>query len=347
MNKKKWALTASGIALLVIFLLGRNLFQRDGQQPNVIPIGDVSVDTATEETAPTETAGSGGATPSTGYTTPLDTSAQDHAEQRAALLEKLEPLFGSKEKGRGILYGMVVDTLDKESVPFLRELLQDESYKDRWGAIATMIAWLSDKNDKDSVTAILDYIRRPNTWPADDRDSIIGHTVKKGGVLKNLGHLESDLVRKTLQDALTEEGAEDLISAWINVQKSAEPPQLVMIIRSGAARGLALTQDPASVTLLKESYETLAHKMLTVEYREKEMTSELWLESELLLAYAGGMVENDMLADMGMEEFVRLRDSGHTWAMVRSPYLFKYLGEKLGDERRIMNECPICGKAAE
>ena len=77
------------------------------------------------------------------------------------------------------------------------------------------------------------------------------------------------------------------------------------------------------------------------------MTSELWLESELLLAYAGGMVENDMLADMGVEEFMRLRDDSHTWAMVNSRYTSKYLGEWLDDERTIMKKCPVCGKAAE
>lgn len=346
MNYKKWIFAASGAAVIALMLLRGNLSEESRRQPMVKP-NDIDLSGITaEEKVSAKPASSGEASPPADFAM-SEASKQKHAKQRAAFLEKVEPLFASNEKRRGLLYSMVVETLDKDSVPFLRELLLDESYKDRWGAIATMIAWLSDKDDRESVNAILAFIRRPNTWPADDRNSIIGHTVKKGGVLKNLGHFESDLVKETLQDALTEEGAEDLISAWINVQTTVEPPHLIMIIRSWAAKGLVLTRDPENIALVKESYEALTHKMLTVEYKEKEMTSELWLESELLLAYAGGMVENDMLADMGVDEFVRLRDDSETWAMVYSRYSSKYRGKKLKDERRIMNECPICGKAAE
>lgn len=348
MIRKKWILGASGAGavLIALMLLRGNLSEESKRQPMVKP-NDIDLSGIAAGGNISAKPQSSGEAPPPADLAASEASTQNYAEQRAAFLQKVEPLFGSEEKGRWILYRMVVETLGKDSVPFLRELLLDESYKGRWDQIALMIAMVSDKTDRESVSAILAFIRRPNTWPADDRNSIISHTVGIGGVLKNLGHFESDLVKETLQDALTEEGAEDLIGAWINVQTTVEPPYLIMIIRSWAAKGLVLTRDPENITLVKESYEALAHKMLTVEYRQKEMTSELWLESELLLAYAGGMTENDMLADMGVDEFMRLRDDSHTWAMVNSRYSSKYQGKKLDDERRIMKACPICGKVAE
>jgi len=276
-----------------------------------------------------------------------DSISLDYAEQWTAFLAKVEPLFGTREKRRGLLYRMVVESLDKESVPFLRELLQDESFKDRWIEIGRMIAWLSDSDDEESVSAIIAYIRRPNTWPTDDRDSILDDAVGKGAVLQALGLFESDIVSETLRDAFTEEGAAELIAPWVSIQTTVEPLYLAFIIRSWAAKGLVLTRDPENIALVRESYEALAHKMLTPEYREKEMTDEMWLDSERHLAFMGAMTDNDMLTEMGVEEFMRLRDNSEKWARTTLRFASMYWGNYLDDERTVMEQCPVCGKVAE
>jgi hypothetical protein len=242
---------------------------------------------------------------------------------------------------------MVLESLDKESVPFLRELLRDESYKDRWNQIALMIAMLSEKDDKESVIAILNYIRRPNTWPSDDRYSIIGDTVKKGATLKNLGLFDSSLVGETLRNAFTEEGAEKLIRPWADTQGTVDPLQLAMITRSWAAKGLVLTRDPVNVALVSESYEALAHTMLSSEYKKREASPELLLDVERHLAFCEGMADNEMLSEMGVEGFLRLRDDGHAFSSEKSRVLTKYMGEWFDDYRMVLSSCPICGKLAE
>lgn len=276
-----------------------------------------------------------------------DITAKGYAEQRAAFLEKVEPLFGSREKGRGLLYRMVTDSLGKESVPFLREMLQDESYKARWGEIGIILAWVSDKSDEESAAAIVDYIRRPHTWPSDDADSILDDTVLKGSNLRNLGLFKSDLVSKALRNAITEKGAEELIRSWINIQTTVEPLHLVCIIRKQAVQGLVLTRDPKNIALVSKRYEALTHKMLASEYREKEITCEHWLDTDRHGAFAMGMANNDMLAEMGVKEFKRLRDDSETWARTTFRYLSKYEGTLLDDERTFMARCPICGKVAD
>lgn len=276
-----------------------------------------------------------------------DATALEYAEQRADFLEKVEPLFGSREKRRGVLYRMVTESLGKESVPFLREMLQDESYKARWGEIGIILAWVSDESDEASAAAIIDFIRRPYTWPSDDADSILDDTVAKGSNLHNLGLFKSDLVSNTLRNAITEDGAEELIRPWISIQTTVEPLHLVCIIRKWAVQGLVLTRDPENIALVCKSYETLVHKMLSVEYKEREIGRELWLDSERHSAFAWGMANNDMLEEMGVEEFKRLRDDSERWARTTFRYLSKYEGTLLDDERTVMARCPICGKTAE
>jgi hypothetical protein len=155
------------------------------------------------------------------------------------------------------------------------------------------------------------------------------------------------LVSKALRNAITEKGAEELIRPWINIQTTVEPLHLVCIIRKQAVQGLVLTRDPKNIALVSKRYEALTHKMLAAEYREKEITREHWLDTDRHGAFAMGMANNDMLAEMGVKEFKRLRDDSETWARTTFRYLSKYEGTLLDDERTFMARCPICGKVAD
>lgn len=345
MNRQRWILgTCAVILLSSVFTACLHTNDEKRQQSVAAPMDLASGEASSSKLGPTSPED---AASTKERSAEPDPTVQDYADQRAAFLEKLEPLFGSGEKRRGLLYGMVVESLDKESLPLLRELLLDETYKARWGEIGLIIAWLSDKDDEESVAAILSYIRRPNTWPKDDPDSILDDTVAKGCNLQSLGLFESELVSGTLREAFTEEGAEKLISSWINKQTAVAPLHLVCIIQSWATKGLVLTRNPENIALVRETYEALAHKMLSEEYRKKEMTEEMLLESEWHLAFVGGMGDNDVLTEMSVEEFTRLRDDSENWARTTLRASAKYVGTSLDDDRTVMDRCPLCGKTAE
>lgn len=269
------------------------------------------------------------------------------ADKRIEFLEKVSPLIGTERKRIGKSYDNILNSLDRDSVPFLRELLLDPSYKNRSAFIARMIALLSDKNDKASIEAILAYVRRPDRWGPDEREHGMDFIIGKGQSIRYLGLFNPDLVSATLRNTFTDEGAEELIADWVHTHPSAEPLRLVYILRSSAAKGLVLTRDPENIALVRESYESLAHKLLSAEYKEtKEVSYEMLLDTERYLIFVGGMTENDMLEDLGVEQFLRTENT-EEWVRTYMRHTSKYDGNGLDDGRTILDRCPICGATSQ
>jgi hypothetical protein len=238
--------------------------------------------------------------------------------------------------------------LNKDVVPTLCGLLQDETYKNRWTQIAKMIAWLSDKKDTNTAQVLLKYIRRPDSWNAFGKNAPV-HIFGKARILSYLGLFEIEEFTTLLHSAITQEGAEDLIKEWLYLE---QPPPfddkkfLLSEFRGNAAIGLILTETKDNVRLVEQTIEDIIHKELLSETYHKTPVNELpdnfKYDMNLFATLMDAMAMRDIIIDFGKEECLETVDGGNDQRMMQ--YLFRYINEQEDDNGRMkFKKCPICG----
>ncbi len=279
-----------------------------------------------------------------------DTSSLADANDEQLVQEKIISIIGGEDRIGIRSYPFVTKRADAAIVPVLRDFLNDEAYRNRWGMIANMIAWLSDKNDAASVDAILDYVRRPDIWTREEIPYPLNPYYQKSSVLRYLGLFQASSATRALRTAFTPAGAEELVKSWIdnqgNIGRSVGPIQ-ISTVRGFAALGLVLTREERNIALVRDEYEAYAHKTQLTKYVVGELTEEETLELDLFDGLSIAMGHEAMIRDLGLKEYLRIIDSEA--GNISVDYLGQYSGDQLIHitGRLLVDPCPICGQTSK
>jgi len=243
-----------------------------------------------------------------------DLDFMDSEVLRDLRVEASEPLwkalYGDPEKyvklkwHAGMPYDRTCEVITKDKLPILNEMLSDQKYAPYWHNVARVIGYISD--DPNSVSILLDYFKR------DDGVNVssLGGKIWSIAFIGKIGGEQADEI---LKKAVTEDGAIEIASNWINEElwpdKNWDKSEVIGYIRNAAMRGLVLTRKSDNVDIVKNIYEDEFNRVL----KTKKATR--------LCAYAiDSMAANDFIAEHSMEEYLNLTavDRG------LDPYIMKY-----------------------
>ncbi len=231
--------------------------------------------------------GESGANPEELKRTVENEIAGDFVETAEFRLKERDPREFVKMKWKtGLPYTKTRLLYKPDSLPTLYALLEDQEYEEYWPQIARMICFISD--DDRSVPVILRYFRRADDWSSLDAWHLGNRCGGKIRSLQWIGLIGGEEADKTLRQALTRDGARELIKEWIDgpLPKWAsaswenEPQgQLIERIQGYAAMGIVYSQSQQSMRLADELYKTanteriLNNRRHTLSSRLREATA--------------------------------------------------------------------------
>lgn len=267
--------------------------------------------------------------------------------------ERIGQLVGDEKEPVHVLHDVGDHkSIDKECVGLLRNLLLNESYKNRWNRIAAVLLQICDKYDEATLQSVLNYIKRDDVWSKSESQFPSEYLYGKAQVLQFIGLLKCDLALDTLRDTFTEEGARALIAEWIDEPRPAdslgyEKSQVVINdFRGLAAMGLVITRDPPSIAIVRDSLESFVHETQSSRYLERKFEEDVELDMGLYAHLVSAMVTHEIIVDIGLESY--LKELGTEQGVQRGfQYAFKYTGEFDDDGKIVVTPCPICERSAQ
>lgn len=210
----------------------------------------------------------------------------------------------------------IQQNINKEDLPLLHKMLENDKYRSYWPKISAIIGSISD--DPKSVTLLVEYIKR------DDCDYLSDDMLwQKFAVLMAVGQIGGKTAKDVLLDAITEQGAVDLTEDWITSKRIIEvfrsKDRAMEIFRSMGIHGLVLLGEPNTNDLIKQLYEeAIIHYEST---GSKVPLHGALVDARVNMAY---------IEDFGLEEFYKLHPNDHT---IKHSYRLKYspTARKLGE----------------
>ncbi|MCY2927500.1 MAG: hypothetical protein NT031_19095, partial [Planctomycetota bacterium] len=156
---------------------------------------------------------------------------------------------------QGMPYKTAMELVDPKCLPRLREALEDPARASKWSRIAVLIGYLGD--DAESARAILAYVRRAEDWRSLKQNQMFSRLITKVQCLQWAGKMGDKGVAAVLRQALTPEGAAALIKDWSAgplPEWAKQGDNLISTVRTSAAMGLVLGQDPEGIRLVEGLY---------------------------------------------------------------------------------------------
>ncbi|HUT29482.1 MAG TPA: hypothetical protein VMX13_06800 [Sedimentisphaerales bacterium] len=217
----------------------------------------------------------------------------------------------------GAPYTEVKRIYKPDSLPAFYALLEDEHYAPYWSQIARIISFIGD--DERSVPVILSCVTRADDWTSLDDWHLSHRLGQKIASIKWIGLIGGEEADKTLRQALTPDGARELIKEWIDgplpewttASWEKEPQgQLIQTIQGCAAMGIVYSQNQQSIRLVEELYEKLNTERVL---RKRGHT--LWSRVK------EAMVNHYLIEAIGIEEYCKLLggDGEKYWRAI-TPY---------------------------
>jgi hypothetical protein len=206
----------------------------------------------------------------------------------------------------GMPYDRTCELITKDKLPRLNEMLNDQEYAPYWHNIARVIGYISD--DPNSVPILLNYFKR-------DDGVNVSSLVGKIWSIAFIGKIGGEQADEILKNAVTEDGAIEIASNWINQElwpdKTWDKSEVIEYIRNAAMIGLVLTRKSDNLDIVKNIYEDAYNRVV----KTKKWTR--------LCAYAiDSMAANDFIAEHGMEEYLNLTGGEEIRSL--TPYSMKY-----------------------
>jgi hypothetical protein len=240
----------------------------------------------------------------------------------------------------GMDYKEVKKTIKEDKLPLLYEMLKDTSYSEYWEKISRIIGYIS--KDPNSIDALLDYFQRDDSW--NWQSSEIPGTLQwindiakcerrlRGKVtsLMLIGMIGGTQANLILREAVLEQGAEKLSSAWLkdnmipaSKARLGNKADLITEIRINAIKGLVFSGDGENYKIIKKLYETEEAKCK--EYRdshsfEESLTSCSILHNTLVEV----MGKHDYISENSLETYFELLDDKNRSFDTIIPYESKY-----------------------
>lgn len=197
-----------------------------------------------------------------------------------------------------------------DSLPTFYALLDDIDYKDHWLQIVEIISYISD--DKKSIPVILNYISRPDKEILDYPGRYIWN---KCVALRWIGMIGGEEVDKTLSQALSTEGARNLVREWIDsplistkTLDEKTKNRFTDCIQGAAAIGIVLSQNQESYKLVEELYK----KIITSHMNDGPRYPDLY--NKLIEAKATHLT----IQEIGFEKYCNLLGTDELYEKVMS-----------------------------
>ncbi|HUT30417.1 MAG TPA: hypothetical protein VMX13_11555 [Sedimentisphaerales bacterium] len=180
------------------------------------------------------------------------------------------------------------------------------NYAPYWHNVARLIGYVSD--DANSIPLLLDYFKR-------DEGGDVSLLVGKIWSLAFIGKIGGEQADEILKNAVTEDGAIEIASNWINQElwpeKNWDKSEVIEYIRNAAMIGLVFTRKSDNLGIVKNIYEDEFNRVL----KTKKATR--------LCAYTiDSMAANDFIAEHSMEDYLNLGGAEEIRSL--TPYIMKY-----------------------
>ncbi|HUT29483.1 MAG TPA: hypothetical protein VMX13_06805 [Sedimentisphaerales bacterium] len=204
-----------------------------------------------------------------------------------------------------------------DSLPEFYALLEDEHYAPYWPQMARIISFIGD--DERSVPVILSYVTRAYDLVSLDGEDLGRRCAGKIQSIKWIGLIGGEEADKTLRQALTRDGARELIKEWIDgplphwasASRDNKPQgRLIEKIQGYAAMGIVYSQNQQSLRLVEELYDK-AHTERVLNNRGSTLCSRL----------REAMANHHLIEAIGIKEYCNLLggDGENYWRAI-TPY---------------------------
>ena len=208
----------------------------------------------------------------------------------------------------GSRYSHAQKYLSQADVPALINILADPSQSGKWAHAVRLLAYI-DK-EEESVDGLVAFIQRGEDWAefSDPPPHKVMYT--KTDAISTLGFIGGDFATDTLKLLLTEEGADQFLSQWINDEIPGPTIARRRLIRGRAAMGLVYTQDAANIRLVEDLYGSVFPLVRVIQqrpgwggYDSKCKTDEERQQCALYSHWVSALVIRDLIETRGMEEY--------------------------------------------
>jgi hypothetical protein len=223
----------------------------------------------------------------------------------------------------GVPFDFVNREVKPEQLAELYKMLDDPAFSLHWGNIARIIGLVARQSENpEAVGVLLGYTTRAEDWRGQNRHTQSGGGQGKIFALHSVGMIGGKLADETLRQAVTLQGAQNMIRHWADKSPEMLPGafgsmrSIARNVRGSAAVGLILTREPENIAIVQQAYE------------QEHVYPEDWQQKGLCYADMSVMTDamafGEMISDRGWEYYLERTGTEEEFRAL-TPYLDKYI----------------------
>ena len=226
-----------------------------------------------------------------------------------AVPKEMEQFVKFQAVDSGMNYIKLKETIKKDQLPLLYQLLSDAGYAPYWHNIARIIGYIS--GDPNSIPGLLTYFQR-------DDGSMVESISGKIYSIALIGKIGGEKADPILKKAITKEGVEELAKSWINKEEwkkgndKRNKDQIVAYTQGTAFAGLVFSGK-------KENWD-LVEKL----YNEQKEISLKGQQTDIMSALIDAMMKKAYIADHNNDVESYFRIDWQLRSQILRPYIEKY-----------------------
>lgn len=227
-----------------------------------------------------------------------------------AVPQELEQFIKFRGIDSGMNYIKLKQTVKKDQLPLLYQLLADAGYAPYWDNVARIIGYISD--DPNSIPVLLAYYQRND-------GSMVEPLVGKIWSIALIGKIGGEKADPILKKAITKEGVEELAKSWINEEKwkngrdTRGKDFVIEYTQNAAIQGLVYTGKKENWDLVEKLYN-----------EQKELSLKGGKQTSIMSYLVDAMSIKALIADNknDVESYFRIDSQVKLQAL--RPYIEKY-----------------------
>lgn len=226
-----------------------------------------------------------------------------------AVPKEMEQFIKFQAVDSGMNYIRLKQTVKKDQLPLLYQLLSDAGYAPYWHNIARIIGYISD--DPNSIPVLLAYYQR------DDGSKVESLVGKIWSIA--IGKIGGDKANPILKKAITRYGVEELAKSWINKEEWNKGRQthskdfVTKYTQNAAIQGLVYTGKKENWDIVEKLYN-----------EQKEISLKDGKKTSIMGYLVDAMSVKALIADNKNDVETFFRIDGQFMLRTLRPYLDKY-----------------------
>jgi hypothetical protein len=199
-----------------------------------------------------------------------------------AIPKEMEQFIKFRAIDSGMYCNRLKETIKKDQLPLLYELLANATYAPYWHNIARIIGYISD--DPNSIPVLLTYFQR-------DDGSLVESVSGKIYTIALIGKIGGEKADPILKKALTQEGVEELAKLWIdkgewNRSNILTKDRVITSTQSAALQGLVFSGKKENWDIVEKLYN-----------EQKEISLKNGKQTDIMSALVDAMTIKALIAD--------------------------------------------------